>query len=81
LSLEFTDEKQRAVGLFYNKDQKTRQDIMVLHPSSLGSVINLDKEDAIRVARNSPLMKSDTLKKLLTILKGPAAQSSSIQKA
>jgi len=36
-----------AIGLFYNKDQKARQDIMVLHPSSLGSVINLEKEDAI----------------------------------
>lgn len=44
ISPEFTDPKQKALTLFYDKDQKERQDMMFLNPSSLSPVSNLDHE-------------------------------------
>lgn len=56
ISTEFTDPKQKALTLYYSKDAKERQDLMLLNPSSLSPISNLDKEKGQEVAKNSPLM-------------------------
>jgi hypothetical protein len=58
-----------AVALFYNTDQKERQDLMLLNPSSLTPINNLDKNVENIVAKNSPLMDSKVVKHLLEVLK------------
>jgi len=69
ISPEFTDPKQKALTLFYDKNQKERQDLMFLNPSSLSPISNLDKEKGVEVARKSPLMQSNVIKHLIEVLK------------
>jgi len=69
MSPEFTDAKQMAVALFYDKNQKSRQDMMLLHPSSLSPIAGLDEEEALSAAKISPLMDSAIAKHLVSVLK------------
>lgn len=69
MSPEFTDAKQMAVALFYDKDQKSRQDMMLLHPSSLSPVAGLDDEEALSAAKTSPLMDLAIAQHLIGVLK------------
>lgn len=66
---EFTDPKQMAIGLFYDKNQKERQDFMLLNPSSLTPVMGVDEEEDSRMAEKSPLMNAALIKNFIKILK------------
>ena len=68
LSPELTDPKQKAVALFYNKDAKERQEMMLLHPSSLTSLPGLDAGEALETAKLSPLMDTAVVKHLIDVL-------------
>jgi hypothetical protein len=39
-----------AVALFFDKDNKQRQDMMLLHPSSLSLMSGLDEEEILKDA-------------------------------
>lgn len=65
---EFTEEAQMAVGLFYDKNQKERQDLMLLNPSSLTPLLSVDQEEDSNMAEKSPLMDAALVKHLITIL-------------
>ena len=69
MSPEFGDPKQMAVALFYDKNQKSRQDMMLLHPSSLSPITGLDEEAALSAAKNSPLMDPAVVKHLVGVLR------------
>jgi hypothetical protein len=58
-----------AVALFYEKARKERQDMMLLHPSSLSPLMSFDEEQAIQTAKSSPIMNAKVFKHLITILK------------
>ena len=66
---EFTDPKQMAIGLFYDKNQKERQDFMLLNPSSLTPVMGVDEEADSSMAEKSPLMNAALIKSFIKILK------------
>lgn len=68
LSPELTDPKQRAVALFFDKDAKERQEMMLLHPSSLTSLPGLDAGEALETAKVSPLMDTAVVKHLIDVL-------------
>ena len=69
MSPEFGDPKQMAVALFYDKNQKSRQDMMLLHPSGLSPITGLDDEEALSAAKNSPLMDPAVVKHLVGVLR------------
>jgi hypothetical protein len=58
-----------AIGLFYDKNQKERQDFMLLNPSSLTPVMGVDEEEDSRMAEKSPLMNAALIKNFIKILK------------
>lgn len=78
MSPEFTDAKQMAVALFYDKNQKSRQDMMLLHPSSLSPLAGLDDEDALNAAKASPLMDSEIAQHLVAVLKTSEGDTSGL---
>mmetsp|Transcript_41594 Transcript_41594/g.63470 ORF Transcript_41594/g.63470 Transcript_41594/m.63470 type:complete len:203 (-) Transcript_41594:56-664(-) len=66
---EFTSPTQMAIGLFLDKDQKKRQDMMLLQPSTLTPIDSIDLDLSKSVAEDSPIMEPATLKHLLQVLK------------
>jgi len=78
LSPEFTDAKQMAVALFYDKNQKSRQDMMLLHPSSLSPLAGLDEEEVLNAAKASPLMDSKIAQHIVGVLKTSEADTSGL---
>lgn len=68
ISPEFTDPKQMAIALFYNKNEKERQDLMLLDPSTLSPINSLDVEESMQQAKTSPLMDIKVVKHLLSVL-------------
>jgi hypothetical protein len=58
-----------AVALFYEKAKKERQDMMLLHPSSLSPFVSFDEEESLQKAKSSPIMNKQVFKHLIQILK------------
>jgi len=59
-----------AIGLFNDKKQKGRQDIMILHPSSLSPLVDDDDEfsQTLQRARDSTLMDPSIIKHMINQL-------------
>jgi hypothetical protein len=51
-----------VICLFYDKDNKARQDIMLVSPSNLDVKTNVDKDEAVAQHSNSPLMDEKIVK-------------------
>ena len=76
---EFTDEKQKAIALFYDKSQKSRQDIMILHPSSLTAVNGSGDEDLDKVNfQNAPIFEPKVANHLVDVLNKPESEIQSL---
>lgn len=69
LSFEFINEKQVAIAIFYDKNQKERQDIMSISPSNLVAITAQNNEQTVLIAQNSTLMDKEVAKYLIRILK------------
>jgi hypothetical protein len=54
-----------VVCLFYDKNQKARQDIILVSPSNLSVKTNVDNDEALSHHANSPLMVEAVAKKLI----------------
>lgn len=76
LTPEFVSPDQKVVALFYDKEAKSRQDLMRLEPASLDVLTHVDKDEALRHAAHSPLMQEDIVKKLISSLGDESSQKS-----
>jgi hypothetical protein len=65
---ELSGPKQKAVALFFDKANKSRQEMMLLHPSSLSVLPSLDADQAPETAKASPLMDPVVAKYLIDVL-------------
>jgi hypothetical protein len=63
LTPELVSDKQKVIGLFYDPEQRARQDLMIISPSNL---VPLSKgSEAEKVALDSPMMVPEVAKHLL----------------
>ena len=63
LTPELISDKQKVIGLFYDPEQRARQDLMIVSPSNL---VPMSKgQDAEKVALDSPMMVPEVVKHLL----------------
>lgn len=74
---EFEALDQKAICLFFDKDQRDRQEIITVNPLSLTPVPSLDEQRAIEIARMSPLMDEKVISSLLTSLEKTTLQRQS----
>jgi len=79
MSQEFTDVKQRLIGLFYDKNSKDRQEIIDLPPFDVRPVISLDDDVTLKLAKESLLMDAEVAKNLINIMVEP--NSTSLQRS
>jgi hypothetical protein len=47
ITSEFTSKDQKVIALFYDKEQKERQDMMLINPVSLTVIPELDEEKGL----------------------------------
>ena len=81
LSPELTNAKQMAVALFYEKAKKERQDMMLLHPSSLTPLTSFDEQEARQMAESSPIMDAQVFKHLIQVLKTSNERDSALSQS
>lgn len=74
LTPEFVNGDQKVVALFYDKEAKSQQDLMLLNPASMSVLTHVDVDEAARHAENSPLKQEEIVKKLILSLGDESSQ-------
>lgn len=77
----FISKDQQAITLYYNEEQKDKQELMVLSPSKLSPISYLSSKDGLKIAQNSPLLDINIVKALIGLLKGENHEESGLSKA
>ena len=67
--------------MYYNEEQKDKQELMVLSPSKLSPISYLSSKDGLKIAQNSPLLDINIVKALIGLLKGENHEESGLSKA
>lgn len=65
---EFTEKGQQVVALFYDATAKNHQDMILVQPAGLQTLVAVDKEEGNKVAVKSPLYDPKVIQHLITSL-------------